>query len=34
VGLVRKDFHILNVQYSRTQYFELLEKLKAELGLA
>jgi len=34
VGLVRKEFHILNVQYSRTQYFELLAKLAPELGIA
>ena len=33
VGLVKKDFHILNVGYSRKEYFEILEKLKRELGV-
>lgn len=33
VGLNKKDFHILNVQYSRSEYFEILKKLKRELGI-
>jgi hypothetical protein len=33
VGLVKKEFHILNVQYTRTQYFEIVAKLKQELGI-
>ncbi len=34
VGLVRKDFHILNRKYSRAEYFKELANLRAELGLA
>jgi hypothetical protein len=33
VGLVKKDFHILNQAYSRQEFFELVKKLKAELGI-
>jgi len=33
VGLVKKDFHILNKAYSRQEFFELVKKLKAELGI-
>lgn len=33
VGLSKKDFHILNVPFSRNEYFELTKKLKRELGL-
>ena len=33
VGLSKKDFHILNQPYSRTEYFKALEKLKKDLGL-
>ena len=33
VGLQKKDFHILNEPYSRSEYFEILKKLKRELGL-
>jgi hypothetical protein len=33
VGLVKKDFHILNQGYSRSEYFEILKKLKRELGV-
>jgi hypothetical protein len=33
VGLVRKDFHILNVQYSRTEYFRIVKSLREEMGL-
>jgi hypothetical protein len=34
VGLSRKDFHILNQPYSRKDYFDLVKKLKVELGIA
>jgi len=33
VGLSRKDFHVLNVPFSRTEYFEVVARLKRELGL-
>jgi len=33
VGLVKKDFHILNVAYSRKEYFDRVTKLKRELGI-
>lgn len=33
VGLTKKDFHILNVAFNRTEYFELVHKLKRELGV-
>lgn len=33
VGLVRKDFHILNRPYDRSAYFALTAKLMRELGL-
>ena len=33
VGLSKKDFYILNVPYPRREYFELVKKLKLELGL-
>ena len=33
VGLVKKDFHILNKPYPRAQYFEIVGKLKKELGI-
>ena len=33
VGLVRKDFHILNEPYGRAEYFEIVGRLKAELGI-
>ena len=33
VGLSKKDFHILNVPFSRNEYFELTKKLKRELGI-
>jgi hypothetical protein len=29
---VKKEFHVLNVQYSRTQYFELVARLGRELA--
>jgi hypothetical protein len=34
VGLVRKEFHILNQPYDRKTWFKLVKELKAELGLA
>jgi hypothetical protein len=33
VGLVKRDFHILNVRYSRAEYFEITSKLRAEMGI-
>jgi hypothetical protein len=33
VGLSRKDFHILNVSFGRTEYFEITKRLRAELDL-
>ena len=33
VGLSKKDFHILNQQFSRQEYFELVKALKRELGI-
>ena len=34
VGLVRKDFHILNKPYDRSAYFALTARLARELGLS
>lgn len=34
VGLVRKEFHILNEPYDRKTYFARVKALKAELGLS
>lgn len=34
VGLVNKDFHILNRKYSRGEFFKIVAQLKKELGLA
>ncbi len=34
VGLVKKDFHILNKPYDRSAYFALTAKLTRELGLS
>jgi len=34
VGLVRKDFHILNVGFNRQEYFQITQRLRKELGLA
>ena len=31
VGLSRKDFHILNEPYSRSEYFEIVDKLRRAL---
>ncbi len=33
VGLTKKDFHILNVQYSKTEYFRIVKALRMEMGL-
>jgi hypothetical protein len=33
VGLSKKDFYILNVAFSRTEYFKAFNRLKKELGL-
>ena len=33
VGLDRKDFHILNVAFERTAYFQIVERLKKQLGI-
>jgi hypothetical protein len=33
VGLSNKDFHILNKQYSRQEYFAITKRLARELGL-
>ena len=33
VGLSKKDFHILNVGFSRQEYFELTKRLKKELNV-
>ncbi len=33
VGLQKKDFHILNVKYTRTEYFRMVKALRAALGV-
>jgi hypothetical protein len=33
IGLAKKDFHILNRPYTRSEYFRLVEKLRGVLGL-
>ena len=33
VGLVGREFHILNKSYEQKEYFEILERLKVELGI-
>jgi len=33
VGLTKKDFHILNEPYDRKTWFEVVRRLKAELGI-
>jgi hypothetical protein len=33
IGLSRKDFHVLNRPLSRTEYFQVVEKLRRELGI-
>jgi len=34
VGLAKKDFHVLNVKYTRSEYFRIVRALEEELGLA
>jgi len=34
VGLAKKDFHILNVKYTKTEYFRIVKALEKELGLS
>jgi hypothetical protein len=33
VGLAKQDFHILNVKYTRSEYFRVVKSLRAEMGL-
>jgi hypothetical protein len=33
VGLQKQDFHVLNVKYTRSEYFRIVKSLEAELGL-
>jgi hypothetical protein len=33
VGLVQKDFHILNKKYSRSEYFRIVAELRETLAL-
>ena len=33
VGLLRKDFHILNAPYERSEYFKIVDRLKKEMRL-
>ncbi len=33
VGLAKKDFHVLNVKYTRSEYFRIVRALEEELGL-
>lgn len=33
VGLAKKDFYILNAVFPRTEYFEIVARLKKEMGL-
>ncbi|MFE8600994.1 caib/baif family protein [Archangium violaceum] len=33
VGLSKKDFHILNVPFPRTEYFKQVKRLRAEMGI-
>ncbi len=33
VGLAKKDFHILNVSYTKTEYFRIMKALRAEMRL-
>jgi hypothetical protein len=34
VGLAKQDFHILNVKYTRSEYFRIVKSLQAELGIS
>jgi hypothetical protein len=33
VGLSKKDFHVLNVKYTRDEYFRIVKALRAEMGI-
>jgi hypothetical protein len=33
VGLLKKEFHILNVKYSRGDYFRIVGDLKKQFGI-
>jgi len=33
VGLAKKDFHVLNVKYTRSEYFRIVRALEKELGI-
>lgn len=33
VGIAKADFHVLNVKYTRSEYFRIVKSLQAELGL-
>jgi hypothetical protein len=33
VGLAKKDFHVLNVKYTRSEYFRIVRALEEELGI-
>lgn len=33
VGLAKQDFHVLNVKYTRSEYFRIVKALEKELGL-
>jgi hypothetical protein len=33
VGISKKDFHILNVPFPRTEYFKIVGRLRKELGI-
>ena len=33
VGLAKQDFHILNVKYTRAEYFRIVKSLEEELGI-
>ncbi len=32
MGLQKKDFHILNVKYTRNEYFRIVKALREEMG--
>jgi hypothetical protein len=33
VGLTKQDFHILNVKYTRSEYFRITKALREALGI-
>ena len=33
VGLMKKEFYILNVQYSKQEYFAIIKTLRKDLGV-